>query len=665
MSSIGMRGALLLAAFVTMPVLMIAAAPPLAGSAPGTSPGQLYAFGENEFGQLGKEEHSGTEEPNPTPALATLPGATGPVTQVAAGEGHSLAVTSTGQLYAFGENRYGQLGNASNEETTNPNPTPAHVTLPGATGPVTEVAAGGFHSLAVTSTGQLYAFGENRYGQLGNATNEETTNPNPTPALVTLPGATGPVTQVAAGGYHSLAVTSTGQLYAFGYNFFGQLGNASNEETTEPNPTPALISLPGATGPVTQVAAGAYHSLAVTSTGQLYAFGDNNFGQLGNATHEKTGQPNPTPVLVSLPGATGPVTQVAAGRGHTLALTSTGQLYAFGENRYGQLGNATNEKTEEPNPTPALASLPDAAGRAVQVAAGYEHSLALTSTGQLYAFGENRYGQLGNATNNKSQEPNGTPTLVSLPGGGSSDTMARGPMAYNALVVVADLAVATSSLPGGQTGIPYSAQLEGLGGAAPYQWAASGLPPGLSIGAASGAISGTPSVTGSFTATFTVTDTDGIEASAPLTITIGAATANSTATTASTATSNVAGGAPRSGTAEALAAATVKGSKALVKLTCTGTGACAGSLQLVARVSQKAGAKGHGKGRAREHVGKIGIGTASFSIAQGKTETVQVPLSAKGRALLRSAGKRGLKVTAHGSDVRTGTVVLRSSAHGS
>ena len=89
---------------------------------------------------------------------------------------------------------------------------------------------------------------------------------------MTLPGATGPATRVAAGGEHSLAVTSTGQLYAFGSNGYGQLGSAAN---VEPNPTPALVTLPGATGPVTEVAAGAEHSLAVTSTGQLYAFGNN------------------------------------------------------------------------------------------------------------------------------------------------------------------------------------------------------------------------------------------------------------------------------------------------------------------------------------------------------------------------------------------------------
>jgi alpha-tubulin suppressor-like RCC1 family protein len=207
---------------------------------------------------------------------------------VAAPAPASAATTSPGQLYAFGYNHYGQLGSATSNNTNNPNPTPALVSLPGAGGPVSKVGSGGDYSLALTSSGQLYAFGENYYGQLGSATNRGTSNPNPTPALVSLPGASGPVNQFAAGGEHSLALTSSGQLYAFGRNYYGQLGKATNSGTENANPTPALVALPGASGPVTQVAAGYAHSLALTSSGQLYAFGDNSSGQLGSATNSGT-----------------------------------------------------------------------------------------------------------------------------------------------------------------------------------------------------------------------------------------------------------------------------------------------------------------------------------------------------------------------------------------
>jgi alpha-tubulin suppressor-like RCC1 family protein len=411
--------------------MAVAAAPAVASSG-----GRLHAFGSNSFGELGSAPNN---SPNPTPMPVGLPGASGPVVQVAAGFYYSLAVTSTGQLYAFGNNHAGQLGFATSSGTNNPNPTPTLVGLPGAGGPVVQVAAGADHSLAVTSTGQLYAFGDDLLGELGIAANDGV---NPTPVLVGLPGATGPVVQVAAGGRSSLAVTSTGQLYAFGDGSSGQLGSFPEEPFDLSSPTPKLVGLPGASGPVVQVASGAGHSLAVTSSGQLYAFGSNDSGQLGSGINSGPTRSNLTPTLVRLPGAIGPVVQVAAGGHHSLAVTSTGQLYSFGGNYNGQLGNGTNNGPDSSNPTPTLVVLPGATGPVVQVAAGYINSLAVTSTGQLYAFGDDSYGQLGSWPENPADFFSPTPTLVSLPDGMGVQAVARGPDADHALVVLGNASVA-------------------------------------------------------------------------------------------------------------------------------------------------------------------------------------------------------------------------------
>jgi alpha-tubulin suppressor-like RCC1 family protein len=425
-------------------------------AAPDATSGQLYAFGDNYFGQLGNATGNGTRNPNPTPAQVTLPGASGPVTQIVAGGTHSLEVTSAGQAYAFGDNSWDQLGSATNDHTHNVIPTPTRVTLPPVTivgfrvaPTVTQIAAGDAHSLALSSMGWLYAFGNNRYGQLGSAINSGPFSLGGNPAArVRLPGATGPVTQIAAGARHSLAVTSTGQLYAFGDNYYGQLGSTHNNGipgdpvlNAAANPTPTLVALPGARGllfptRVTQIAAGAEHTLALTSIGALYAFGDNRYGQLGNTTNNGNDNANPTPTLVELQGQTGPVTQIAAGADHSLVLTSTGQLYAFGYNGSGQLGNATNNYTYNANPTPTLVELPGATGPVTQIAAGKSDSLALTSTGQLYAFGDNRYGQLGSPINNYTDNANPTPTLVPLPAGTSAVAVAPGSSANHTLMVL-------------------------------------------------------------------------------------------------------------------------------------------------------------------------------------------------------------------------------------
>ncbi|MGA3221528.1 MAG: hypothetical protein ABSE77_21075, partial [Acidimicrobiales bacterium] len=321
--------ALVTALVVVLPA-MTAVAP---ASAAATSPGQLYAFGENDDGQLGNPTNNGSATAaNPTPTLLSVAAANGSLVQVATAKDHSLLVTSTGQVFAFGDNYYGQLGNTTNANNSaiTANPAPMPVSLPG---PAVQVAAGDQFSLALTSSGQMYAFGTNDEGQLGNANNDASIA-NPTPTLVTVPGASGTVTQIAAGNDFSLALTSGGQVFAFGDNEYGQLGNATNNSTTAANAAPTLVALPA--GRVVQVAAGYDFSLALSSTGEVFAFGGNDYGQLGNSNNTGTTTANPSPTQVSLPGATGPVVQIAAGGYQSLALTSTGQVFAFGDNDYGE-----------------------------------------------------------------------------------------------------------------------------------------------------------------------------------------------------------------------------------------------------------------------------------------------------------------------------------------
>ncbi|HST33620.1 MAG TPA: putative Ig domain-containing protein [Solirubrobacteraceae bacterium] len=519
-----MRGLATTGRLAAVPLLALALAL-VAASGASAAAGQLYGFGENSAGQLASTVGNGSETANPTPALITLPAASGPVVQTAAGARFTLALSASDQLYAFGSNRWGQLGVASGSGAPGANPAPVPLTLPGAVGRVAALAAGATHSLVLTSTGELYTFGENQFGQLGRAANSGTENANRVPERISLPGASGQVVQIAAGAEQSLALTSTGQLYAFGGNRYGELGSAANAGTPIPNPTPAPVTLPGASGQVVQIAAGIEQSLALTSTGQLYAFGGNRYGELGRAANVETPVPNPTPAPVSLPASAGPVKSIAAGGFHSLALTASGLIYAFGRNTDGQLGSAAGAGGETANATPLAVSLSGASGPAVGLAAGGAHSLAITASGQLYSFGSNLDGQLGRAASSGTANANPTPAPVALPAGTTIDTVARGATADFTLAQAADLAVLSSSLPLGQVGVPYTTYAAAAGGAGGYAWSASGLPPGLSIDPASGQISGTPSAPGTSTVVLGVTDVFGVSAtSAPILLSTAAAT---------------------------------------------------------------------------------------------------------------------------------------------
>ena len=492
------------------------AAPGLA--APGDGAGSILTFGDNEYGQLGRTANGGTITVNPAPAEMTLLGAVGRVTNLAAGNYHTLATTSSGQLFAAGYNYYGQLGNPTNLTTETPHPSALLVTLPGQTGPVTQIAAGGVYSLAATSTGQLFGFGSNQFAQLGNSTNTGINGVIATPALATLPGQIGTIAVLSAGS-HSLAATSSGQLYAFGNNRWGELGNATNNGIDAANPPATPVTLPGQAGTVTGLAAGTNHSLVLTSSGQLYSFGRNQYGELGRAANAIA---NPAPALVALPGQSGAIIQIAAGAQHSVALTASGQIYTFGRNIYGQLGTPTASGTNAPSPTPSLVALPGATGLVAQVSAGAGHTLAVTSSGQLFVFGRNYYGQLGNAINTGVDTPN-PPALVAFPAPTTIARVAVGAHAFHSVALVSNLAVATTALASAQVGSPYSATLQGAGGTSPLTWTATGLPAGLAFDPAGPTISGTPTAPGVSQIAVTVTDAYGTTVSNTLALTVAAA----------------------------------------------------------------------------------------------------------------------------------------------
>ena len=276
----------------------------------------------------------------------------------------------------------------------------------------------GYFSLAVGSDGNAYAWGYNNNGQLGNGTSSDRYTPVrvKTPDRKTYPDLPADFTyvQVSAGYAHSLALGSDGNVYAWGWNYYGQLGDGTSSEQHAPVrvKTPDRKTYPDLPADFTylQVSAGYWHSLALGSDGNVYAWGDNSNGQLGDGTRSS----RTTPVRVKTPDrktypdlpADFTYQQASAGAAHSLAVGSDGNAWAWGCNGSGDLGNNSSASfSTVPVRVRDPASPADTSKglKAAQVSGGYHDSLAVGSDGNAWAWGSNSYGQLGdNSTNNKS-----------------------------------------------------------------------------------------------------------------------------------------------------------------------------------------------------------------------------------------------------------------------
>jgi alpha-tubulin suppressor-like RCC1 family protein len=299
-------------------------------------------------------------------AAAKTPAVAGFEQTVAAGGSHSASIDESGKLWSWGRDDYGQLGDSA---TMTNQSTPVAV-LTSFT--FTQVTAGGLHTVALDSTGKLWSWGYDYQGQLGNDT---ALTKQATPVAV-LSDRT--FTQVAAGAYHTVALDNTGKLWSWGADNSGQLGNDA-VLTNQATPVAVLSDRT-----FSQVSAGEYHTVALDNTGKLWSWGADNSGQLGNDA-VLTNQSTPVAVFSDRV-----FSQVSAGGSHTVALDSTGKLWSWGRDSDGQLGNDAAYFDQS---TPVQVS---SSRSFTQVAAGYTHTVALDSTGKLWSWGHDYYGQLGN-----------------------------------------------------------------------------------------------------------------------------------------------------------------------------------------------------------------------------------------------------------------------------
>ena len=348
------------------------------------------------------------------------------VSEAAAGGNHTCALTTAGPVECWGDNSLGQLGNNNGSSGIEKIP------VSGLSDAIA-VVTGDSHSCAVTLQGFVRCWGFNGSGQLGNGTN--TSQPTPVATLV------GGIAALSAGYAHTCGLTATGLVLCGGFNGFGQLGDGT--KTTRNAPGLAVIGLTD----VVAISTGIAHSCALTRAGAVRCWGSNAYGLLGDGTTTAS----TTPVAVS--GLESGVAAIAAAGRHNCALTRVGTVKCWGYNGDGELGDGTTTDRHTPVSVSGLTDI-------VAIAANNYHTCALAAAGTVKCWGQNGSGDLGDGSGANASTPvpvSGLTDVVAITAGGNH-TCARSTLGgvkcwgYNAFGQVGD---------GGTTNQPLAVDVQG------------------------------------------------------------------------------------------------------------------------------------------------------------------------------------------------------------
>jgi len=336
------------------------------------------------------------------------------VIEISAGAYHTVALKEDGTVWTWGNNESGQLGDGTEIDKGEP------VQVKGIEG-VKAIAAGGYHTVALKEDGTVWTWGENLYGQLGDDTIDICKN-----EPVQVKGIEG-VKAIAAGERHTVALKEDGTVWSWGNNVFGQLGHT--DFVVRNNQPMMVVDLKD----VKAIAAGEWHTVALKEDGSIWAWGDNEDGQLGDGRVIATNKPvqaidieevvaiasgNCFTVALKQDGtvwtwglyfyydpienvdiamtSTQPVCKegiedvkaIAAGSDHVVALKEDGTVWTWGRNDYGQLGNGTKVNYNEPVQVTGIEDVK-------AIAAGTYNSFAIKEDGTVWGWGSNFAGQLG------------------------------------------------------------------------------------------------------------------------------------------------------------------------------------------------------------------------------------------------------------------------------
>ncbi|CAN6336033.1 unnamed protein product [Urochloa humidicola] len=321
------------------------------------------------------------------------------VYHVDCGVKHAALVTKNGEVFTWGEDSGGRLGHGTREDSVHPRLVES-LTVSN----VDFVACGEFHTCAVTTTGELYTWGDGTHnvGLLGHGNDVG----HWIPKRISGPLESLQVAYVSCGTWHTALITSMGQLFTFGDGSFGVLGHGDLKSISYPREVESLSGLK-----TIAVACGVWHTAAIVevivtrssssvklSAGKLFTWGDGDKHRLGHGDKEARLKPTCVATLIDYD-----FYRVACGHSLTVALTTSGQVLSMGNAVYGQLGNPHSDGR-----IPCLVEDKIAGEHVLQIACGSYHVAVLTSRSEVFTWGKGANGRLGHGD----IEDRKVPTLV-------------------------------------------------------------------------------------------------------------------------------------------------------------------------------------------------------------------------------------------------------------
>lgn len=347
--------------------------------------GLLYSMGYNEYGELGLGDNQNRSIPC---MIDSKRFNHEKIIQISVGYYHSMALTQYGNVYTWGYESNGALGLGIQTDDDVPQKIGSNHFF---NEPVRYISTGvNGSSFAVTKNNKVFSWGYNLFGQLalGNDTNQFT------PQLININSYNNEkVLKISCGNCHTLLLTENGNIYSCGYNIHGDLGLGHNTST---NTFQSIDLNRFGNEKVKDIEAG-YFSLAITESGALYSWGYNNCGQLGLNDRKNRNSPH----LIDVSHFKNEkVVKIACGSVHSFAMTHSGKIYLWGDNRERQLGLGHSNQVSKPTEMNQQQYFKDEtvvslSGSWVRAFYGEGHSFAITQTGKLFTWGYNAYGQLG------------------------------------------------------------------------------------------------------------------------------------------------------------------------------------------------------------------------------------------------------------------------------